>query len=268
MKNMIKKMISMAATFCLLAASLAGCGSKTVTEATQTAAPSQQEIQQENGQNPQHGDGAMEAPEMASIQMEIPEENVEALLQAGLDAVAEESELWSISEITDMDVLMQLMQNQSGGRERPEGGNFDGERPENMTPPDGEFAERPDGGMPDGTMPEWDGENPPEGTLPEGEMPEGGQDRGEGGGRQPGNRGGGMAGVALVVSSTEDAVVSKEDILSQIQLAAEELGLKASSMELTEEQQSVIEVPDGHSVKMVVLISAQIREMNAGEAVG
>ena len=262
MKNMIKKMISMAATFCLLAASLAGCGSKTVTEANQTAAPSQQE----NGQNPQHGDGAMEAPEMASIQMEIPEEDVEALLQAGLDAVAEESELWTISEITDMEVLMQLMQNQSGDRERPEGGNFDGERPENMTPPDGEFAERPDGGMPDGTMPEWDGENPPEGTLPDGEMPEGGQGRGEGGGRQPGNRGGGMPSLAIVIANTEGAAVAMEDVLAEIEAAAETLGYSTMSMEITEEQTELLEIPEGYTGSRIVLLNAQMPEMEAGEA--
>ena len=268
MKNMIKKMISLAAILCLLAASLAGCGSKTVTEATQTAAPSQQEIQQENGQNPQHGDGAMEAPEMASIQMEIPEEDVKALRQAGLDAVAEESELWSISEITDMEVLMQLMQNQSGGRERPEGGNFDGERPENMTPPDGEFAERPDGGMPDGTMPEWDGENPPEGTLPDGEMPEGGQGRGEGGGRQPGNRGGGMPGLAIVIANAEGASVSVEDVLAEIEAAAETLGYSTMSMEITEEQTALLEIPDGYIGSRIVLINAQMPEMETWEPAG
>lgn len=86
MKNMMKKMISLAAILCLMTASLAGCGSKTVTEATRTDAPSQQEIQQENGQNPRQGDGAMEAPEMVSAQ--IPEEDVQTLIQAGLDAAS------------------------------------------------------------------------------------------------------------------------------------------------------------------------------------
>ena len=261
MNKALRRYISIIAILCLLAASLTGCGTSQVTEISVSATDSKQENNEEQGENRKHGDKPMEMPEMAVA--EILEEDIKTLLQAGMEATAEESDLWAISEITDMEVLMQLMQGH-GGRERPESENFDGEHPENMTPPDGE---RTVGEMPEGTMPEWDGENPPEGTFPEGEMPEGGQDRGEGG-RQPGNRGGGMAGVALVVSSTEDAVVSKEDILSQIQLAAEELGLKVSSMELTEEQQSVIEVPDGHSVKMVVLISAQIREMNAGEAVG
>ena len=208
-------------------------------------ASSQQEIQQENGQNPQRGDGAMEAPEMASIQMEIPEEDVEALLQAGLDAVAEESELWSISEITDMDVLMQLMQNQSGGRERPEGGNFDEERPENMTHPDGEFAERPDG-----------------------EMPEGGQGRGEGGGRQPGNRGGGMSGLTIVIANTEGAAVAVEDVLAAIEAAAETLGYSTMSMEITEEQTELLEIPEGYIGSRIVLINAQLPEMETWEPAG
>ena len=47
----------------------------------------------------------------------------------------------------------------------------------------------------------------------------------------------------------------------------EDFGL-FSGMELTEEQQSVIEVPDGYSVKMVILINTQMPEMEAGEAVG
>lgn len=259
MKNMIKKMISMAAIFCLLAASLTGCGSETITEVAQTDASSQQEISQVTPQNPQQSDGAMEAPEMASIQMEIPEEDVEALLQAGLDAVAEESELWSISEITDMEVLMQLMQNQSGDRERPEGGNFDGERPENMTPPDGEFGERPDGELPE--MPEWNGENPPEnmeGTFPEGEKPEGG--------RQPGNRGGGMPSLAIVIANTEGAAVAVEDVLAEIEAAAETLGCSTMSMEITEEQTELLEIPEGYTGSRIVLINAQLPEMEAGEA--
>lgn len=259
MKNMIKKMISLAAILCLLAASLAGCGSETITEVAQTDASSQQEISQVTPQNPQQSDGAMEAPEMASIQMEIPEEDVEALLQAGLDAVAEESELWSISEITDMDVLMQLMQNQSGGRERPEGGNFDGERPENMTPPDGDFSERPDGELPE--MPEWNGENPPEnmeGTFPEGEKPEGG--------RQPGNRGGGMPSLAIVIANTEGAAVAVEDVLAAIEAAAETPGYSTMSMEITEEQTELLEIPEGYTGSRIVLINAQLPEMEAGEA--
>ena len=262
MKNSIKKTISTAAIFCLLAASLTGCGSEAVTEVAQTDAPSQQEIPQ----NPQQSDEGMEVPEMAPAQVDIPEEDVQELIQAGLNAVMEESDLWSISEVTDTEVLMQLMQGH-GGRERPEGENFDGEHPENMTPPDGE---RTEGEMPEGTMPEWDEGNLPEnmdGAFPEGEKPEGGQGRGEDG-RQPGNRGGGMAGVALVVSSTENAVLSKEDILSQIQLAAEELELKASSMELTEEQEITIEVPDGHTIKLVVFVNTQMPRMETAEAAG
>jgi len=266
MKNAMQKWISIITILCLLLAALTGCGNSEITEVSASTSDAQQENHAQKGEDQKQENKPMDAPEMASVQ--VPEEDVQALIQAGLDAAAEESGLWEITEITDTDILMQLMQGQSGGRERPEGENFDGERPEM---PDGESKERPDGDMPEGGSHPMDGENPPEnmeGTFPEGEMPEGDPGRGEGGSRQHGNRGGGMAGVALVVSSTEDVVVSKEDILSQIQLAAEELGLKASSMELTEEQQSVIEVPDGHSVKMVVLISAQIREMNAGEAVG
>ncbi|MBP3684040.1 MAG: hypothetical protein J6J12_03630 [Oscillospiraceae bacterium] len=256
MKNTIKKTISMAAFFCLLAASLTGCGNKTVTEIAQTDALSQQEIPNR----------VIEAPEMTPDQVEVPEEDVQELIQAGLNAVIEESDLWSISEVTDTEVLMQLMQGH-GGRERPEGENFDGEHPENMTPP---YGERTEGEIPEGTKPEWDEGNLPEnmdGAFPEGEKPEGGQGRGEDG-RQPGNRGGGMAGVALVVTSTEDAVLSKEDILSQIQLAAEELGLKASSMELTEEQEITIGIPDGHAIKLVVFVNTQMPKMETGEAVG
>ena len=240
MKNTIKKTISMAAFFCLMAASLTGCGSETVTEIAQTNAPSQQEVSHVTPQNPQHSNGAMEVPKMAPAQVKIPEENVQALIGAGLNAVMEERDLWSISEVTDTEVLMQLMQGH-GGRKRPEG-----------------------------TTPEWDGGNLPEnmdGTFTEGEKPEGGQGRVEDG-RQPGNRGGGMAGVALVVSSTEDAVLSKEDILTQIQLAAEELGLKASSMELTEEQEIAIDIPDGHAIKLVVFVNTQIPRMETAEAAG
>ena len=265
MKNSIKKTISTAAIFCLLAASLTGCGSEAVTEVAQTDAPSQQEIPQ----NPQQSDEGMEVPEMAPAQVDIPEEDVQELIQAGLNAVMEESDLWSISEVTDTEVLMQLMMLSDGGRERPDGKSFEGEPPENRTSPAEEFAERPDGEMPD--MPQRNGEMPPEnmdGAFPEGEMPEGGRNRGEGGGRQPGNRGGGMSGLAIVISGTEDTTLATEDIFEQIQLAAEELGYQASSMELTEEQQSVIEVPDGYSVKMVILINTQMLEMEAGEAVG
>ncbi len=254
MKNAMQKWISVITIPCLLTAVLTGCGSKAVTEVTQTPVFSQQGTP----------NGAKEVPQPA----DIPEEDVQTLIRAGLDAVEEESGLWEISDITDTGIMMQLMQGQGGRRERPKGGNFDGERPENMTPPDGEFAERPDGEMPDGSMPEWDGNNSPKNAFPEGEMPEGGQDRGEGGSRQPGNRGGRISDLAIVISGTEDTTLATEKIFAQIQLAAGELGLKASSMKLTEEQQSVIEVPDGYSVKMVVLISVQIPEMDAGEAVG
>ena len=82
MKNTIKKTISMAAFFCLLAASLTGCGNKTVTEIAQTDARSQQEIPNR----------VMEAPEMTPDQVEVPEEDVQELIQAGLNAVKEESD--------------------------------------------------------------------------------------------------------------------------------------------------------------------------------
>lgn len=254
MKNTIKKTISMAAFFCLLTASLTGCGSEMVTEIAQTDALSQQEIPNR----------VMEAPEMTPDQVEVPEEDVQELIQAGLNAVMEESDLWSIFEVTDTEVLMQLMMLSGGGRERPEGEIFEGEPPEKRTPTDGEFAEIPVGGLSE--MPQGNGETPPENRN--GVFSEDGQSRGQGGGRQPGNRGGGMAGVALVVTSTEDAVLSKEDILSQIQLAAEELGLKASSMELTEEQEITIEVPDGHTIKLVVFVNTQMPRMETGEAAG
>lgn len=260
MKSTIKKTISMAAIFCLLAASLTGCASEAVTEVAQTDAPSQQEIPQ----NPQQSDEGTEVPEMAPAQVDIPEEDVQELIQAGLNAVMEESDLWSISEVTDTEVLMQLMMLSGGGRERPEGEIFEGEPPEKKTPADGEFAEIPVGGLSE--MPQGNGETPPENRN--GVFSEDGQSRGQGGGRQPGKRGGRMAGVALVVTSTEDAVLSKEDILSQIQLAAEELGLKASSMELTEEQEITIEVPDGHAIKLVVFVNRQMPRMETAEAAG
>jgi len=258
MKTKAKRMISLMTVMCILSASLAGCGSEGVSGPVQTQTQTAQENPQEMAQQP------MEMPEMQAV--EISDEDVATLVQAGLDAVAEESELWSISEITDMEVLMQLMQNQSGGRERPEGGNFDGERPENMTPPDGEFGERPAGEMPDGTMPEWDGENPPEGMFPEGEMPEGGQGRGEGGGRQPGNRGGGMPGLAIVIANTEGAAVAMEDVLAEIEAAAETLGHSTMSMEITEEQTELLEIPEGYTDSRIVLLNAQMPEMEAGEA--
>ena len=251
MKNTIKKTIFMAAFFCLLAASLTGCGSETVTEIAQTDALSQQEIPNR----------VMEAPEMTPDQVEVPEEDVQELIQAGLNAVMEESDLWSIFEVTDTEVLMQLMMLSGGGRERPEGEIFEGEPPEKRTPTDGEFAEIPVGGLSE--MPQGNGETPPENRN--GVFSEDGQSRGQGGGRQLGNRGGGMTGVALVVSSTEDAVLSNEDILSQIQLAAEELGLKARSMELTEEQEIAVEIPDGHVIKLVVFVNTQMFNMEAGE---
>ena len=253
MKNAMQKWISVITIPCLLTAVLTGCGSKAVTEFTQTPVSSQQGTP----------NGAKEVPQPA----DIPEEDVQTLIRAGLDAAAEESGLWEISEITDTDILMQLMQVQGGGRERTEDENFGGERPEM---PDGESKERPDGDMPEGGSRPMDGENPSEnmeGTFLEGEMPEGDPGRGEGGSRQHGNRGGGGAGTALVISSTEAAALAADEILAQIQFAAEAMGYQTSNMELAEEQQSVIEVSDGHSVKLVILVNIQMPEMELSEVV-
>ena len=177
--------------------------------------------------------------------VEISEEDVAALVQAGLDAVTEESGQWSIHAITDTEILMELNQNR-GGREKPEG-EMSGDR----KPPEGEIS--------DGTMPEWDGENPPEnkdGNFPEGEMREDGQNRGEGGGRQPGNRGGGMGSAMIVISSTETAQLSAEDIVAAIQETAEAHGYSAFSMEVTEEQVAVIDTEEGYTPNLIVTISA------------
>lgn len=257
----MKKCVSIITMIFLLAASLLGCGSTSVEEAAQSNSVSQQEIPQEQPQKPR---GNEQAPEMEA--MEIPEEDIEKLLQAGQNAVADENDLWSVYEITDMEVLMQLVQSGSG-MERPD--DEKGEASENMMPPDGETAERPEGEMPEGTMP--DGENQPEkmeGTSPESEMPEGGQERGEGSGKQHGIRGGGTAALAIVISGTEDTTLAAEDIFVRVQRAAEELGYQANSMELTGEQQTVIEVPDGQSVKMIVLINTQMPEMEREKPAG
>lgn len=265
MNKALRRYISIIAILCLLAASLTGCGTSQVTEISVSATDSKQENNEEQGENRKHGDKPMDMSEMAVT--DIPEEDIKTLLQAGMEATAEESDLWAVTEITDMEVLMQLTQSRSG-KERPEGAG--GEAPKDMTPPDGEGGQRPDGEIPEGPMPERSGENRTEnmdGSFLDGEKPEGGQGRGEGGGRQSGNRGGGMSGLAIVISGTEDTTLSTEDIFTQIQLTAEELGYQVSSMELTEEQQSVIEVPDGYFVKMVILLNTQMPEMEAGEAV-
>ena len=107
-----------------------------------------------------------------------------------------------------------------------------------MTHPDGEFAERPDG-----------------------EMPEGGQGRGEGGGRQPGNRGGGMSGLTIVIANTEGAAVAVEDVLAAIEAAAETLGYSTMSMEITEEQTELLEIPGGYTGSRIVLLNAQMQEL-------
>ena len=241
MKTAMQKWISVITIPCLLAAVLTGCGSKEVTEVAQIPVSSRQGIP----------NGAMEAPQPA----DIPEEDVQTLIQAGLDAAAEESGLWEISEITDMEVFMQLMQSQGGGREHPEGENFDGERSEM---PDGENRERPDA-----TMPQLDGRNQEEGTFREGDMPKNGQNRGEAGGRQPGNRGGGMADIALVISCAEGITLAAEDIFAGIQITAEELGYQVSGIGLTEDQQAFLDAAEGYSAKMIVLIHTQMPEMRA-----
>ena len=241
MKNAMQKWISVITIPCLLTAVLTGCGSKAVTEFTQTPVSSQQGTP----------NGAKEVPQPA----DIPEEDVQTLIRAGLDAAAEESGLWEISEVTDIDVLLQLMQGQGGGREHPEGENFDGERPEM---PDGENRERPEG-----AMPQLDGRNQKEGTFPEGDMPKNGQNRGEAGGRQPGNRGGGIADIVLVISCAEGTTLAAEDIFAGIQITAEELGYQVSCMELTEDQQAFLDAAEECSAKMIVLVHTQMPEMRA-----
>lgn len=240
MKYAMQKWISVITIPCLLAAVLTGCGSKAVTEVTQVPVSFQQGTP----------NGVKEVPQPA----DIPEEDVQTLIRAGLDAASEESGLWEISEITDMEVLMQLMQGQGGGREHPEGESFDGERPEM---PDGENRERPEG-----AMPQPDGRNQEEGTFPEGDMPKNGQNRGEAGGRQPGNRGG-MAGIALVISCAEGTTLAAEDIFAGIQITAEELGYQVSGMELTEDQQAFLDAAEECSAKMIVLVHTQMPEMRA-----
>ena len=241
MKNTMQKWISVITIPCLLVAVFTGCGSKAVTEVTQPSVSSQQGTP----------NGAKEVPQPT----DIPEEDVQTLIRAGLDAASEESDLWEISEITDMEVFMQLMQGQGGGREHPEGENFDGERSEM---PDGENRERPDG-----TMPQLDRRNQEEGTFQEGDAPKNGQNRGEAGGRHPGNRGGGMAGIALVISCAEGITLAAEDIFAGIQITAEELGYQVSGMELTEDQQAFLDAAEGCSAKMIVLIHTQMPEMRA-----
>lgn len=218
MKTKMKTFVSMIAILCLLAASLTGCGSTTVTEVVQTSPMTDQEGSHEQP----HGD--RQSKEKSKMESEeIPEEDIAAILQAGVDAIAEESNMWAVSEITDADVIIQLMQS-TGGRNQTEGEGFP--RGSGDSPND-EGKQRPDGEMPEGTMPERSGGNRPEnleGSFPEGEKPEGGQGRGEAGGRQSGNRGGGMSGFAIVISGIEDATLAIKDIFAQIQLAAEELG--------------------------------------------
>lgn len=247
MKRNAKTLISMITASVLLAASLCGCSGSEVAEATQTITSVQENPAQDTNQTaPAERPEGMEAPEMQIV--EISEEDVAALVQAGLDAVTEESDQWSIYALTDEEVLMELKQNW-GGREKPEEG-MSGDR----KPPEGEAGE-----IPDGTMPEWDGENPPEdmeGAFPEGDMPENGEFPNEGGGRQPGNRGGGMGSAMIVISSTETAQINAEDIVAAIQETAEAHGYSAFSMEVTEEQVAVIDTEEGYTPNLIVTISA------------
>ena len=173
---------------------------------------------------------------------DIPESDIETLLQVGIEAAAEESDLWAISKITDTEVLMQLTQSR-GSRGRLEGEN--GEWAENMTPPAGDTKQQHDT-----EKPERSGENPPGNGV----MPEGSPERGESGGRQPDNLGGKSAALAIVISGAERATMAEEDIAAQIRRAAEKLGFNVNSMELTEEQQSFIDVAEGFPAKMLVLI--------------
>lgn len=253
MKNKMKTAISYVMIITLLAVFFVGCGSTEITEVSESVPVSQQENHAEQGKDQEQGDKSVDAPEMEAT--EIPVGDIELLLQAGMDAVAEESDLWAILEITDTEVLMQLTLSR-GGKERPEGEG--GATPEDMTPPNAEGGQKPAGDIPEGTMPEHSGENRPEnmdGTIPEDEIPEDGQDRGEGG-RQSGNRGGGMDSAMIVISSTETAQISAEDIAAAIQEAAETLGYSASGMEVTEEQAAVIDTEEGYTPNLIVTISA------------
>lgn len=215
----LKRYTSMTMVLFLLAASFAGCGSQEVMEVSEPDRTARQEKRQELA--------------------EIPEADMEALLQAALDAAAEESDLWAISKITDKEVLMQLTQFNTG-RKRPAEGN--GEQPEAMTLPDETVKQQPDAerlGPGGGKFPENRTGNLPKNS-------------------QPGNRGGRMPGFALVLSGTEAATLSAEDILTQIRRTAEELGYQASSVELTEDQQAFLDVAEGYSVKMIVLIHTEM----------
>lgn len=260
MNTKAKRMISFMTVICILAAFLTGCGSEEVAQATQKESQAVQENPQEMSQQRPE-----EMPEMQSV--EISEEDIAELVQAGLDAVAEESALWSITEIADTEVLMQLMQFE-GGNGRPEGEAFEGDPPENMTPQDGEPGERPDGEMPEGTRQQWDGENPPEnreGSFPEGEKPENGQ--APGGDRQPGNRGGGIPALAIVIANGSGTAVAAEDVLAGIEAAVDGLGYQAMSMEVTEDQIARLEIPEGFTANRIILIGAQMSEMERREVV-
>jgi len=224
----LEKFISTTMVLFVLAASLAGCGS---TEVIEVSAPDPTSAQEGT---------PVEIPRQK--QVDIPESDIETLLQAGIEATAEESDLWEISKITDTEVLMQLTRSR-GSRGRPE--SESGEGPENMTPPVENAKQQHDM-----EKPERSGGNPPG----NGEISEGGPERGERGGRQPGNVGGKSAALAIVISGTEGTTTVEEDIVTQIREAAEKLGFNVNSMELTEEQQSFIDVAEGFSAKMLVLI--------------
>ena len=98
-----------------------------------------------------------------------------------------------------------------------------------------------------------------EGTFPEGEKPKAG--------RQPGNRGG-MPGMAIVIANAEGAAVSVEDVLAAIEAIAETLGYSTMSLEITEEQTDLLEIPEGYIGSRIVLINAQMPEMETWEPAG
>ena len=244
MNKKAKRMFSLLTAVGILSALLAGCGGEEVIEVIQTETQTAREMP--NGMSPP--------------QMQADEADVIQMVEAALNVVVEEESLWHIEKIADTEALMELVQGQSGG-ERPDEEAFPGELPEDMTPPDGDFSERPDADLPE--MPEWNGENPPknmEGTFPEGEKPEGG--------RQPGNRGGGMPGLAIVIANAEGAAVSVEDVLASIEAMAETLGYSTMSMEITEEQTALLEIPEGYTGSRIVLINAQMPEMETWDPAG
>lgn len=243
----MKKVISTQIILCLLAVSLSGCGSTDTAEATQAiAAP----VQETSGvqEMPEQEQPSMEAPEMEIP--ELSEEEIDMLLQAGLDAAGEESELWSVTQITDSETLRELTQFADAG-EAPSG-----ERPENMPSREGEDGQSPGDSIPakrDGGNQSM-GENFPEGETPEKEKP-----ADKGGDRQSGNRGGGMTALTILISRMEGADITAEDIFAKIEEAAQSLGYSAFSMEVTEEQVQMLDYADGYTPNLIVRIMSASR---------